>query len=93
MMSEMKEYMDDMKNQPQLSQEFVGVSEQKSMEVFQNDDFFKAECCSVNVVANARGLGKLASIMANKGKGLMSEESWNEIHGDEVPEIENYYSK
>ena len=32
------------------------------------------------------GLGKLASIMANKGKGLMSEESWNEIHADEVPD-------
>ena len=93
MMSEMKEYMDDMKNQPQLSQEFVGISEDKSIEVFQKDDFLKAECCSVNVVANAKGLGKLASIMANKGKGLMSEESWNEVHADEVPEIENYYSK
>ena len=92
-MSEMKEYMDDMKNQPQLSQEFVGVSEDKSIEIFQKDDFLKSECCSVNVVANARGLGKLASIMANKGKGLMSEESWNEVHANEVPEIENYYSK
>ena len=92
-MSEMKEYVEDMKNQPQLSQELVGISEDKSMDEFQKDDFTKSECCSVNVIANARGLGKLASIMANKGKGLMSEESWNEVHADEVPEVENYYSE
>ena len=26
--------------------------------------------------------------MANKGKGLMSEESWNEIHAEEEPGID-----
>ena len=26
--------------------------------------------------------------MANKGKGLMSEESWDEIHAEELPGID-----
>ena len=42
----------------------------------------KAEISSVNFRGNARGCAKLASIMANKGKGLMSEEAWNEMHAE-----------
>ena len=39
---------------------------------------------SVNFRGNARGCAKLASIMANKGKGLMSEEAWEEMHAEPI---------
>ena len=34
------------------------------------------------------GLGKLASIMANKGQGLMSEQTWNELHSEPTTEYD-----
>ena len=41
---------------------------------------------SAGSYANARGLAKLAAIMANKGsfngKLFLSEESWEELHAD-----------
>ena len=50
--------------------------------IFTTPDFVRAEIPSSNCRANARGMAKLASIMANKGHGLMSEDAWREMHGD-----------
>ena len=35
---------------------------------------------------NARGCAKLASMLANKGEGLMSEKAWNEMHSEPLKE-------
>jgi len=43
-------------------------------------DFQKSEVSSCFSNASARGLAKLASIMANKGESLMSNEAWEELH-------------
>ena len=53
-----------------------------------------AEIVSGYCNASARGLGKLAAFMANKGtfdgKSIMSEDTWQEAHSDPVmkPELE-----
>jgi hypothetical protein len=43
-------------------------------------DFQKSEVSSCFKNASAPGLAKLASIMANKGESLMSNEAWEELH-------------
>ena len=50
--------------------------------IFTTPDFVRAEIPSSNCRANARGMAKLASIMANKGHGLMSEDAWREMHAE-----------
>ena len=35
-----------------------------------------------------KGLGKLASMMAQKGQGLISVNTWNEMHSEETVEYE-----
>ena len=35
-----------------------------------------------------KGLGKLASMMAQKGQGLISVKTWNEMHSEETVEYE-----
>ena len=35
-----------------------------------------------------KGLGELASWMANKGQGLMSEATWNEMHAEDAPDYD-----
>ena len=57
---------------------------QEFINAFNSEDFFKAEHPSSNFRANARGLGKLASIMANKGQCLMPEWAWEEIHAEPI---------
>ena len=57
---------------------------QEFFNAFNSADFFKAEHPSSNFRANARGLGKLASIMANKGQHLMPEWAWEEIHAEPI---------
>ena len=57
---------------------------QEFINAFNSADFFKAEHPSSNFRANARGLGKLASIMANKGQQLMPEWAWEEIHAEPI---------
>ena len=53
---------------------------QEFIDVYNSPDVTKAELPSSNIRANARSLAKLASIMANKGQGIMSPEAWNEMH-------------
>ena len=43
--------------------------------------------------ANARGLAKLASIMANKGQTLMSEETWSVMHANSKTAMDAELSK
>ena len=49
-------------------------------------EFYQAEIISALSMGTARGLGKLAAFMANKGKlgeqQLMSEASWDVVHAD-----------
>ena len=33
-------------------------------------------------------MGELASWMANKGQGLMSEATWNEMHAEDAPDYD-----
>ena len=58
--------------------------------MFNRTDIRKSEIPSANCHGTARGMAKLASIMANKGKrcsqdgnDLMSENTWNEMHEGE----------
>ena len=37
-----------------------------------------------------KGLGKLASMMAQKGQGLISVKTWNEMHSEETAEYDWY---
>jgi len=63
-----------------------------------NNNFFnenpirKGETISAACQASARGLAKLAQLMANKGslngQHLMSEEAWEEMHSESKEEIE-----
>lgn len=53
----------------------------------EKEEHRKAETCSHNLNASARGLAKLAAIMANKGapieeygQRLMSQDTWNTMH-------------
>ena len=59
-----------------IGQEFVTI--------FNSPAFTPAEISSANTRANARGMAKLASIMANKGQGLMTLEAWNEMHSEPI---------
>ena len=47
--------------------------------------------CSFNVQANAKGLAQLASMMAYKGQGLMSEDAWNEMHSQDTAEYDRLF--
>ena len=58
------------------------VGSQNFINVYNSPDFNKAEISSANFRANARGIAKLASIMANEGQGLMSQEAWKEMHSE-----------
>jgi len=54
---------------------------------FNTPDFRRSECPSANGNCSARGLAKLASFMANKGKDrdgttLMNETAWEALHGE-----------
>ena len=51
------------------------------------------EMPSANMHANARGLAKLASIMANKGQTLMSEETWSVMHANSKTAMDAELSK
>merc|ERR1711997_703565 len=42
----------------------------------------KAELSSGNFQGSARGCAKIASMMANKGESLMSDDAWNEMHAE-----------
>ena len=60
-----------------------------SLDVFNSQEVRTAEICSVNCNCSARGLAKLAAIMANKGqpldndrKPLMSVATWEDMHAD-----------
>ena len=57
---------------------------QEFINAFNSEDLFKAEHPSSNFRANARGLGKLASTMANKRQHLMPEWAWEEIHAEPI---------
>lgn len=46
------------------------------------EDARKSETASAFVKANGRGCAKLASILAQKGTGLMSEKAWTEMHAE-----------
>ena len=71
--------------QPPFFNELKGLGYgQEFINAFNSEDFFKGEHPSSNFRANARGLGKLASIMANKGQNLMPEWAWEEIHAEPI---------
>jgi hypothetical protein len=62
---------------------------EKFVELFNSDAIRKSELCSAGAQCNARGLAKLAAIMANRGqalekntKSLMSESTWKEMHSE-----------
>ena len=40
-----------------------------------------------------KGLGKLASMMAQKGQGLISVKTWNEMHSEETVEYEWWFCR
>lgn len=56
------------------------------LHIFKAKESRMAEAISTYVHANAKGLGKLAAIMANNGElndlHLMSKETWNDMHSD-----------
>ena len=58
--------------------------------MMEEDEIRKGELPSANFIGNAKGLGKLASVMANKGKTsngedrIISEETWDKMHGNAV---------
>jgi len=54
----------------------------RSLPYFGQEVVRMCEMPSANMHANARGLAKLASIMANKGQTLMSEETWSVMHAN-----------
>ena len=83
--------MEDFSSIPPLFEELTNYPslDQSWIDYFQNNDCgLKTECCSFNVMANAKGLAKLASIMANRGQGLISEATWNQMHAEDCPELE-----
>ena len=55
-------------------------------------EYLKSEHPGANAVASARGLAKVAGLMANKGtmrgQTLMTEKTWNRMHVDEKINIE-----
>lgn len=65
-----------------FSEQIPGFVPEKFLVFFNAKESRKAEVSSSNICANARGCAKLASIMANKGQGLMSEQSWEELHSE-----------
>ena len=60
---------------------FIGMS---SVSFFNDNTVVRGETPSANANASARGLAKLAAVMANKGqlngKELMSVDAWNALH-------------
>lgn len=71
-------------DQPAFMTELGTNFGQDFINAYNSPDMAKAEVPSVSFRANARGLGKLASIMANGGQGLMSEDAWKEMHSEPV---------
>ena len=65
-----------------FSEQIPGFEGDNFLKFFNAKESRKAEVSSANMCANARGCAKLASIMANKGQGLMSEQSWEELHSE-----------
>ena len=117
MMKSFGEIMKEMEHEAVIASELEGhLDDPKWVDFLQNETGLKAEGCSFNTQANAKGinyqlilnekfhstyrlkstsgLGKLASIMANKGQGLMSEKTWDEIHSEPTTEYDaSFYSK
>lgn len=59
------------------------ASNPMALDIHANDDAFaKAEVSSCFAQANARGLAKLASKMADKDGGFISKEVWNDMHSE-----------
>lgn len=62
---------------------FVGM---KSVSFFNDDTVLRGETPSANANASARGLAKLAAVMAGKGqlegKSLISKDAWDALHHD-----------
>ena len=86
-----KSMMEDFSAIPPLFEDLATLPslDQSWIDYFQSNDCgMKTECCSFNVMANAQGLAKLASILANRGQGLISEASWDQMHGEDRPELE-----
>ncbi len=48
---------------------------------FTKKEFAVGEIPSGNGAASARGLAKIASVMSRKGVGIMSEKTWEKMHG------------
>ena len=83
MKSASKSKSSDSTKPPPFFEELKGTGlGQKFIDAYNSPDFTKAEISSVNFRANARGIAKLASIMANEGQGLLTQEAWKEMHGE-----------
>ena len=65
----------------------------RSLPYFGQEVVRMCEMPSANMHANARGLAKLASIMANKGQTLMSEETWSVMHANSKTAMDAELSK
>ena len=77
-------------DQPPFCAELSGLAlGQEFVNIFNSPDFTPAEISSANTRANARGMAKLASIMANKGQGLMTLDAWNEMHAEPIFSFNN----
>ena len=72
-----------LEDRPPLCSELKGISiGQDFVTIYNSPEFNSAEISSANCRGNARGMAKLASIMANKGHGLMNLDAWNEMHSE-----------
>ena len=75
----------ELAKQPPFFEELKGLGiGQKFIDFYNSSDAVKAEVPSVNFRGNARGCAKLASIMANQGQGLMSQQAWDEMHSEPI---------
>ena len=70
--------------------EMAGWNGGKNIEILNNPKVRMGELISGGSCASARGLAKVAAIMANKGtlngQSLMSEATWQEMHSEAKPE-------
>ena len=73
---------------PAFAKEFEGKNFHSDLGDYSlSDDLLKSETASAFVKGNGRGCAKLASILAHKGEGLMSEKAWNEMHSEPRKEL------
>lgn len=59
---------------------FKELDTQSIAEFYNSNEFKTAQVSSAGIQASAKGLAKLASVMATKGQGLMSESTWTTMH-------------